>query len=82
MIKLLHARYRGEFQYLLEFSDTTVGVFEGRRLLERQGPLLDALREESFFARAFIEAGALCWPNGLELSPAKLHSDCRLAAAA
>ena len=24
-------------------------------------------------ARFFIDAGALCWPNGLEISPAKMY---------
>jgi len=26
--------------------------------------------------RLFIEAGALCWPNGLELSPSRLYEKC------
>lgn len=51
-------------------------IFDGRDFLKNQGPLLDALRVETFFTRFFIDAGALCWPNGLELSPAKLHETC------
>ena len=30
----------------------------------------------------FIDAGALCWPNGLELSPARLHEISLLGIAA
>ncbi len=37
-------------------------------------PLADA----AYFARAFIEGGALAWPNGFELSADALHR--RLAA--
>ena len=82
MIKLIEARYCGGFQVALMFSDGAKGRFNGRELLQRRGPLLDALRDESFFRRVFIDAGALCWPNGLELSPTKLHETCVTVAAA
>ena len=77
MIKLIEARYQGEFQVALSFSDGKEGNFDGRALLQRSGPLLEPLRDESYFKRLFINAGALCWPNGLELSPARLHETCR-----
>lgn len=76
MIKLIEARYQGEFQVALRFSDGKKGVFNGREFLTRSGPLLEALRDETFFKRVFIDAGALSWPNGLELSPARLHETC------
>ncbi len=82
MIKLVEARYCGEFQVSLMFSDGAEGHFNGRELLQRSGPLLDALRDESFFRRVFIDAGALCWPNGLELSPTKLRATCVASATA
>lgn len=81
MIKVIEAKYRGNFEVMLVFSDGSAGIFDGKTLLKRQGPLLDALREESFFKRFFIDMGALCWPNGLELSPARLHDDCVLETA-
>ena len=77
MIKLIEARYQGEFQVSLRFSDGKEGVFDGRELLERSGPLLEPLRDEAYFKRMFIDAGALSWPNGLELSPARPHETCR-----
>lgn len=76
MIKLIEARYRGEFQVALRFSDGKEGIFDGCELLKRSGPLLDPLRDENYFKRVFIDAGALSWPNGLELSPARLHARC------
>ena len=82
MIKVIKASYCGGFQVSLMFSDGVEGLFNGREFLQRSGPLLDALREESFFRRVFIDAGALCWPNGLELSPTKLRETCVAAAAA
>lgn len=78
MIKLISARYTGDFRIALEFSDGVVGDFNGRELLQRSGPLLEALRDEAYFGRCFVDAGALCWPNGLELSPSRLHEKVRL----
>lgn len=73
MIKLIHAKYDGDYRVLLTFSDGHQALFDGKQLLQREGPLLDALRDKAYFKRVFIDAGALCWPNGLELSPLKLY---------
>ena len=81
MIKVIEANYQGNFEIALAFSDSSKGIFDGKTFLKHQGPLLDALREETFFKRFFIDMGALCWPNGLELSPAKLHDGCVLETA-
>jgi hypothetical protein len=82
MIKLIAARYQGDFQVAVSFSDGKEGIFDGHALLQRSGPLLEPLRDEAYFRRAFVDAGALCWPNGLELSPARLHEICRAPATA
>lgn len=78
MIKILAARYLTDFQIALTFSTGQEGVFDGRTLLQRSGPLLELLRSESYFRRVFIDAGALCWPNGLELSPARVYESCKM----
>lgn len=82
MIKIIEAHYRGDFQIELLFSNGFYGGFDGHLLLQRQGPLLEPLRGEDYFRRFFIDAGALCWPNGLELSPTRLHETCRVTVAA
>jgi Protein of unknown function (DUF2442) len=74
VIKLLNIHHTAPWEIELEFSDSTQGRFDGKDYLNsRNGPLLDALRDANFFAWAFIDAGALCWPNGLELSPKRLR---------
>ena len=78
MINVIAAHYQKNFQVALVFSDGREGVFDGRTLLARTGSLLLALRDEKYFQRVFIDAGALCWPNGLELSPARLYESCRV----
>ncbi len=83
MIKVLNARLAAPFKIELEFSYHTQGVFDaGAYLTTRSGPLLDVLREPGYLDRFFIDAGALCWPNGLEISPARLHELCALHASA
>lgn len=77
MIKLIEARYLGDFQVALDFSNGREGVFDGHTLLQHSGPLLEPLRAEPYFRRLFVDAGALCWPNGLELSPARLYESCK-----
>lgn len=75
MIKVLNARLTAPFKLEIDFSDHTLGVFDANAYLaDRTGPLLEKLRDPAYFQRFFIDAGALCWPNGLELSPAKIHS--------
>ncbi|MDD2720713.1 MAG: DUF2442 domain-containing protein [Gallionella sp.] len=78
MIKIIAARYLTDFQIALTFSTGQEGVFNGRALLQRSGPLLEPLRSESYYSRVFIDAGALCWPNGLELSPARIYESCKI----
>ena len=83
MIKILEARHIGNYQIELFFSDGQNGIFAlSAYPSTRQGPLLKLLRQETYLQRFFIDAGALCWPNGLELSPDRLHeiSDMTVAA--
>ena len=77
MIKVLTASLIDPFKLELDFSDHTHGVFDANAYLtSRSGSLLEPLRDPAYFRRFFIDAGALCWPNGLEISPARLHELC------
>jgi len=42
----------------------------------RHGPMLEPLREPTFFARAFIDHGVLTWPNGYDICPDVLRVWC------
>ncbi|PXW95894.1 uncharacterized protein DUF2442 [Sphaerotilus hippei] len=62
-----------DFELVLSFSNGARGRFDGAAYLgTRHGPLLEPLRQAGYFRRCFVEAGAVCWPNGLELSGARL----------
>jgi len=74
VIKVLNANLVDAFKLALDFSDHTHGLFDANAYLaSRSGPLLDKLRDPAYFKLFFIDAGALCWPNGLEISPARLR---------
>lgn len=79
MIKVLQLRPLGVFQLELSFSDGSQGVLDGAEYLaSRNGPMLEPLRNAVYFARCFVEVGALCWPNGFELSPSRAQELCHL----
>jgi hypothetical protein len=69
-MKLLDVKPLKARTLALSFSDDSQGVFDGAAYLAtRQEPL----RDPAYFNRCFGDAGALCWPSGLELSAARLH---------
>lgn len=83
MIKILNCEYLGNHRLLLEFSDGVRGVFDvSAYLREHHGPLLQPLESEDYLRKVFIEAGGLSWPNGLSLSPARLHEPALLESVA
>lgn len=69
MIKVLTCKPIETFKLALTFSNGENGVFDATAYLtEKHGSLLEPLKKAEYFQRCFIDAGALCWPNGLELS--------------
>ena len=79
MIKLTHITAGGPAGLELTFSDGSHAVWSAADLIARDTPLTRPLADPAYFARAFIEAGALAWPNGLELAPWTLHEELREA---
>lgn len=57
----------------VEFSDGYGGEIDVLEFLNRDTALTAPLRDPSYFGRFFLELGALCWPNGLELSAGSLY---------
>lgn len=73
MIKLTSLRPAGDAALELGFSDGSTGRWSAAGLIARDTELTRPLADPIYFTRAFIEAGALAWPNGLELSAHSLH---------
>jgi hypothetical protein len=73
MIKIIRAEHIRQKILRLTFSDNSWGDYDLQPLLDRQTELTLPLNDEAYFQRFFLELGALCWRNGLELSPGSIH---------
>jgi hypothetical protein len=69
----------GGFKLLVAFFDGSAGVHDFSSTIARDGEMVRPLKEPAFFARVFVELGALTWPNGFGLDPIALHD--RMSAA-
>ena len=63
MIDVIGVRPLGSYKLEIEFSDGTVGVRDFGSVTAKSGPMAEPLKDPAYFARVFIEDGALTWPN-------------------
>ncbi len=73
MIKLIAIVPKDAAQLMLRFSDGTSGTFDFANFIKAGTEMTAPLANPEFFARHFIEAGALAWPNGFDLSAGSLQ---------
>ena len=74
MIELIRIEPVGARALELTFSDGSRGRWAADPEIARDTVLTRPLADAGYFARAFIEAGALAWPNGLEFAAHSLHA--------
>lgn len=79
MIDVSSVKSLGGYKLRVGFSDGLIGVHDFSDIAGRNGEMVRPLKDPSFFARVFVELGALAWPNGYDLDPIALHD--RMAAA-
>ena len=80
MIKIARIEVLEGLCLRLTFSDGRSGVWDGHSVLHSRDTVLTRpLRDQREFARAFIEGGALAWPNGLEFAPWTIYEDMDVA---
>jgi hypothetical protein len=73
MIKIIQAYYLRQKILRLYFSDDSFGDYDLQPLVGRQAELVLPLNDDAYFKQFFLELGALCWRNGLELCPDSIH---------
>jgi hypothetical protein len=59
-----------DWQLAVKFNDGSSGIVDLSALAN--GPdagIFEALRDPSFFAQAYLDCGAVAWPNGADLAP-------------
>ena len=79
MIEIIGIRRLGGFKLELEFSDGTIGTRDFELILQRTGEMIAPLKDPAYFARVFIEDGALTWPNGYDWDSIALHDEMKAA---
>jgi len=70
--QLIEARHVSEFIVSTRFDDGTEKSIDISQWFK--GPVFEPLKDPKFFKRFFIEAGTLCWPNGVDIAPEALYS--------
>jgi hypothetical protein len=79
MIDVVSVKPTGGYTLRVAFSDGSSGVHDFSSTAAPDGEMVRPLKDPTFFARVFVELGALTWPNGFDLDPIALHD--RMAAA-
>jgi len=81
MIKVARIRYLGGHRLRATFSDGMAGDYDFSAIVGEGGPMAEPLRDPAFFARVFLEDGALTWPNGFDAAPGWLRREIEAAGA-
>lgn len=79
MIKIINAKHVSNYRIHLTFSDGAQGDFDMTTLLNNETVLTRPIKAPEHFKAFFLELGALCWKNGLELSPSAIYREMKLA---
>ena len=75
LAKVIQIQNLGGFRLRVAFNDGSTGVHDFASLMREQGPMLEPLRDKSYFARVFLEFGAPTWPNGFDIAPEWLRRE-------
>jgi hypothetical protein len=73
MIDVVSVKPLGAYVLRVRFSDGSSGVHDFSDIVARNGEMVRPLKDPVFFARAFVELGALTWPNGYDVDPIALY---------
>jgi len=79
MIKIVKAEHIDQYRIRLVFSDGKQGEYDLSPILAKQTELTLPLKTPENFKAFFLEMGALCWKNGLELSPSSIYLELQSA---
>jgi hypothetical protein len=75
LVKVTKVEPIGGYRLRFRFSDGTAGERDFAGLLDRTGPMIEPLKDQTYFRRVFIEFGTPTWPNGFDLAPWALHGE-------
>lgn len=65
-----------QWRLAVTFNDGLNGIVDVSALVV--GPdagVFEALRDPTFFAQAYLDCGAVAWPNGADIAPGAMHKE-------
>ena len=66
------------WQLSVRFNDGLTGLVDVSELINNPDPgIFSALRDPSYFAKAYLDCGAVAWPNGADLAPDAMYKAIR-----
>ena len=69
-----------QWQLAVTFNDGVAGIVDVSNLVNgADAGVFEALRDPAFFASAYLDCGAVTWPNGADLAPDAMHKAIREA---
>lgn len=71
--KVVKVESLGGFHLRVRFADGAAGEHDFADLVKRTGPMLEPLHDPLYFARVYLDHGALTWPNGYDMCPDTLR---------
>jgi len=67
-----------EWQLAVTFNDGTSGIVDVSALVSApDAGIFSALRDPDYFATAYLDCGAVTWPNGADLAPDAMYKEIR-----
>ena len=75
MVKVTELKPLDDVRLWVRFSDGTEGIRDYSDMLAEGGPMVEPLRDPSFFKSAFVSFGVPSWPNGFEVDAIALHME-------
>lgn len=65
-----------EWQLAVTFNDGSSGIVDVSALVQgSDAGVFEALRDPAFFATAYLDCGAVTWPNGADLAPDAMYKE-------
>ena len=75
LVKVLKVEPLGGYRLRVHFTNGEVGEADPSEMIADGGPMVEPLKDEAFFARAFVQNGVPAWPNGFDIDAIALHRD-------
>jgi hypothetical protein len=79
LTKVTRLERLGGLRLRVGFNDGSKGLHDFSAMVAEPGPMLEPLRDPSYFARVFLEFGAPTWPNGFDIAPEWLRREMETA---